>query len=332
MNDKIDFVLTWVDGNDLDWQKSMHAWRGDDVTNSSSANRFRDWGLLKYWFRSVEKNAPWVNRIFFVTCGQRPEWLNTEHPKLVLADHRDYMPQEYLPTFNSSTIEMNLFRIPGLSERFVNFNDDFLLTAPVTAEDFFRKGKALEPAVFSVISPESSRDIFPHCLVNVIGIINQHFSKRQVLKKHFRTFYSLKYGKSLLQNLYLTPASVFTGFKDAHLPSPYFKSCFEEVWSAEPAFLDRASRNRFRSHEDVNEWLVKYWQMCSGKTAPRSTAWGRCYQLGRDTGYLEAIRKQTYHAVCLNDTYVDGEQFESVRQELEECLEAVFPEKSSFEL
>ncbi|MBQ6357217.1 MAG: capsule biosynthesis protein CapK, partial [Solobacterium sp.] len=39
-------------------------------------NRFKDWGLFKYWFRGVEKFAPWVNKIYFITWGHVPTWLD----------------------------------------------------------------------------------------------------------------------------------------------------------------------------------------------------------------------------------------------------------------
>lgn len=68
-------------------------------------------GYLKYWFRGVEKYAPWVHKIYFVTCGQKPDWLNENHDKLVLVNHEDYIPHEYLPTFSSHTIELNFHRI-----------------------------------------------------------------------------------------------------------------------------------------------------------------------------------------------------------------------------
>lgn len=56
--------------------------------------------------------------------GQKPERLNENHPKLVLMNHKDYIPSDYLPTFNSQTIKLNLHRIPDLSEKFVLFIDD----------------------------------------------------------------------------------------------------------------------------------------------------------------------------------------------------------------
>lgn len=121
--DKIDFVLPWVDGSDSAWIKQRNEYLGikNDQTQDS---RFRDWENLQYWFRGVEKFAPWVNHIYFVTWGHIPSWLNTDHPKLTVVKHEDYIPKQYLPTFSSHPIELNMHRIRGLSEQFVYFNDD----------------------------------------------------------------------------------------------------------------------------------------------------------------------------------------------------------------
>ena len=100
MEATIDFVLMWVDGNDPEWQKEKSLYESD--TNGDKRNiRFRDWDNLQYWFRGVEKYAPWVNKIHFVTWGHLPSWLNTEHPKLNVVKHSDFIPKEFLPTFNS---------------------------------------------------------------------------------------------------------------------------------------------------------------------------------------------------------------------------------------
>ncbi len=110
----IDFVLTWVDGNDPEWQKARAEYDTERALGNK-ASHYRDYGTLKYWFRAVEKFAPWVDKIHFVTCGQKPEWLNEENPKLRLVSHSDYMPADYLPTFSANPIELNFHRIEGLS-------------------------------------------------------------------------------------------------------------------------------------------------------------------------------------------------------------------------
>ena len=126
----IDFVITWVDGNDPKWQeekdKTLIA-QGLGVHIDGRKERYRDWDNLQYWFRGVEKYAPWVRKIHFVTWGHMPEWLNVDHPKLHIVKHEDFIPKEFLPTFNSHTIEWNFHRIEGLSEHFLYFNDDMFL-------------------------------------------------------------------------------------------------------------------------------------------------------------------------------------------------------------
>ena len=136
----LDFVITWVDGNDKEWQKEKWTYsaKNDIISdNDDREERYRDWDNLQYWFRGIEKYAPWVRTIHFVTCGHLPAWLNTNHPKLHIVKHSDYIPKKYLPTFNSHTIEWNFHRIEGLSERFVYFNDDMFLFKPTSPEDFF---------------------------------------------------------------------------------------------------------------------------------------------------------------------------------------------------
>ena len=62
---EIDFVITWVDGNDPDWQKQkMEYSMQPDLSQKQDdrKERYRDWDLLRYWFRGVERFAPWVRR------------------------------------------------------------------------------------------------------------------------------------------------------------------------------------------------------------------------------------------------------------------------------
>eukprot|EP00808_Paulinella_micropora_P024476 g15461.t1 len=100
--------------------------------------RFRDNQELRYSFRSIWKFAPWVRKIFLVTNGQVPNWVNLEHPRLQLVTHRDIFPnQSHLPTFSSPAIETHLHRIPGLADKFIYFNDDVMLGNEIWPDDFY---------------------------------------------------------------------------------------------------------------------------------------------------------------------------------------------------
>jgi len=84
-------------------------YRNDAAKNLEDANeeRYRDWETLRYFFRSVEQNAPWVHKVHLVTCGHLPSWLNKSAPKLNIVDHASFMDERYLPTFSSHAIELN---------------------------------------------------------------------------------------------------------------------------------------------------------------------------------------------------------------------------------
>ena len=256
-HEKIDFVIIWVDGDDPEWLESYNHYKGEG--GDKRVARFRDMQLLQYWFRGVEKFTPWVNKIYFVTCGQRPSWLNVNHPKLVCVDHKDYIPQKYLPTFSSQAIEVNIHRIKGLSEHFVYFNDDMYIIAPMKKEDFFKNGLPCESAVMNYLSPRSE----PLNLVPFVNtaVINRNFNKKDVLIRNMSKFYTPKYRKYLLKNIQLTMGKWFPGFKYFHQPASFLKSTFAEVWKKEPEVLERTTAHRFRVLTDVNQWLFKYWQI-----------------------------------------------------------------------
>ena len=136
---EIDFVILWVDGNDPAWREEFVRTRQAENDDASEI-RYRDWRNLHYWFRSAERFAPWVRKVHFITWGHLPAWLRRDHPKLHIVNHRDFIPAEYLPTFNSNTIELNIHRIEGLADRFVLFNDDTFLTRGCRPEDFAAGG------------------------------------------------------------------------------------------------------------------------------------------------------------------------------------------------
>lgn len=328
--EKIDFVVTWVDGNDPEWFAEKQQYQLNETGYSTAVNRFRDWGLMRYWFRGVEKFAPWVNNVYFITCGHYPEWLNLEHPKLKFVKHLDYIPQECLPTYNSNVIELHLHNIPELTEQFVLFNDDMLLINHTRKEDFFRNGLPCDTVRMGTISAQNTEDIFPFTLLNNSAVLNKHFSKREVIRKYWRVFFSPKYGMDNVRNLLLLPFNLFSTFNDLHLPSPHLKSSFIEILEEEPELLRKCAMHRFRTKDDVNHWLLKAWRYCKGQVVPQSCKWGKCFSIGHDQDIIDAIQKQKYKAICLNDSDPNLD-FERHQKELIDAFETILPDKCSFE-
>ena len=133
----MDAVITYVNGLDPQWQKEYARVVGGDTLGK----RYRDWGTLPYLLRGIRAHMPYINNVFLVVSGQSqvPEWVKGSDVKVVL--HRDIIPSEYLPTFNSNTIELFLHRIPGLDQEFLSFNDDMFPVRDTKADEFFQDGK-----------------------------------------------------------------------------------------------------------------------------------------------------------------------------------------------
>jgi hypothetical protein len=284
---------------------------------------------LKYWFRGVEKFAPWVNKIYFITCGQAPTWLNKKHEKLVLVNHSDYMPKEYLPTFNSSAIELNIHQIKGLSNQFVFFNDDMFLIDKVKETDFFKNGMPCDTMRLDAI--EILPEKYHMKICNNLEIINKYFSFEESLKNNRKKYLSLKQGKYLLKTLVLLRRKNFSGFHNPHLPMSLLKSTMEEVWSKEPEILNKTMSFKFRNNvESVNIFLFEYWQYASGNFNQRSRSFGKYLRLD-DKRVNKIIEKQKYKTICLNDVRTDYD-FENIKDSVKKSFEKILPQKSSFEL
>ena len=334
-NSPIDFVIIWVDGSDPEWlaEKAIYA---PPVHTDSRPERYRDWGLLPYWFRGVEKFAPWVNKIHFVTWGHIPKWLNTSHPKLNIVRHEDYIPEKYLPTFSSHTIELNLHRIKGLSENFVYFNDDTFITAPVSEEDFFKCGLPCDSAVLNVHCYAPSLPI-QMIAINDTGLINEHFDIKETIKAAPLKWLSPSYGKFLLRTLPLMFCPRFPGFYQPHLPSSLKISTTRELWKAEPEALDRTCMNKFRSAYDVNQWVFREWQLAENNFVPRSLSVGKTFYPDRD-GKDEFVRAAEYISgrkkklICINDCRLTEDEFEKYKHIIINAFDTILPDKSGFEV
>lgn len=324
--DKVDFVIDWVDDSDPDWNAERRKYQTDDGDNRSV--RYRDWDLLKYWFRSVEKNASWVNKIYFVTYGHLPNWLDTTNSKIEVVKHSDYIPEEYLPTFNSNTIELLINRIPDLSEHFVFFNDDFYINSHVTINDFFNKQGI--PRDSGILSPQlPKQNSITHITTNNLEIINKYFSRRDVFKNIWK-FLNLKYGKQNIKTIATLPWHLLLGFQDLHIPISFRKETFESVWNLEEDNLRNTLKNKFRSNEDYNIWLFRYFQLLKGQFIPRSANFGKYYDISNNnSNIIEDIQKGRHKLIVINDQEVKN--FEATKQELIESFQDRYPLKSEFE-
>ena len=341
-NEAIDFVLPWVNGNDPKWLTEMNKWKksqSENVSADDNANsevRYRsDNEMLRYWFRAVEKLAPWVNKVFFVTCGQKPEWLNENHSKLVLINHEDYIPAGYLPTFNSNSIELNLHRIPILSERFVLFNDDIFLLKPISPEFFFKNTMPVLPCDMKIYRFFGYNQWSRVCM-NDYGVISEHFNIKESIWKNRKKWFSISklgFRQAMANSIrYIVNKTFFiSGYE--HIANPHLKSTLQEVWEKCPEVMEATSTPRFRTDNQVNQWMLSAWNISKGSFYPvRSGKRGKDFSI--NTKQIDAIcniiKQQSVSQLCINDTD-SNENWEYCNSEIKKAFVAILPEKSSFE-
>lgn len=327
---QIDIVVPWVDDADPVWRKKKAQYTGTGEIEGNTDVRYRDWDTLKYWFRGVEKFAPWVRYVFFVTDNQKPEWLNTEHPKLKWVKHSDYIPDEYLPTFNSSTILWNLNKIPELAEHFILFNDDVFIIDETKPEDFFVDGK---PCDLPDIGPLYPEGFFSHLLFNNISLINRHFSLKESVKKN-RKLWTAKQGISgRIKLLLYGRKDLLPGSTAYHIQNSLKKSTFDTLWEKEYDVIHKTCLNKVRTITDVTTWSARDWRLLEGDFYPKKPIGKNfhTYTMKHSNEAIDYLKYRKGKTVCLNDTE-DETDFDLHKNMIIEEFEKIFPEKSTFEL
>lgn len=334
--EKIDFVVTWVDSNDPAWIASYNYYRPEKPIEDRG--RFRNWDIFRYWFRAVERYAPWVNKVYLVTNGKFPDWINQDCKKLVLVKHEDYMPTEQLPTFNSNAIELNFYRIKDISEHFVLFNDDMFINAPVEPEYYFKDGL---PCDFNFETPfrnpkytdenQYGIDVTTFCDV---AVLNSHFNRKEVVRKAWKKWYGPHlWGKPILLSILMTGRRKFENFTLLHIEQPFLKSVFKEVWEKEETVL-RNSCSRFRQVTDLNQYLMRYWQFASNKFYPVKKKGLMYYYYNKDIleDLSKVILEERVQSLCINDTpNCSEDDFILASKMIQNAFEIKFPNKSIYE-
>ena len=292
----MDIVITYVDGLAPVWQKSYEEYTNTPILEK----RFRDWGTLKYLFRGIEKNMPFIRKVHLVVSGesQVPAWVNRDEVNVVL--HSDIIPQEYLPTFNCNPIEMHLHRIEGLDEEFLYFNDDMFPMRECKPTDFFRDGKGVIRVSYHMFA----LDMFKQICRNSTRVA------REALGLSPRTL------------LFMRPQ---------HICSPMFKSECEELYDkVEPAI--RASIIRVRTGENLNQYLFLDYMYLKGRIINERIS-KKHFSVGvvSVSKLRKFITRPTHKMACINDVQLTEERYEELRRVQIEAFEELFPRKCKYE-
>ena len=341
--EKIDFVFPWVDGNDPQWQRRKERYNPKKDKDSNASARFRDMGTLKYVLRAIETNCPWYNKIYLITEGHYPDWLDIDHEKIVLITHEElYFDKTHLPTFNSVSIEMNLANIKSLSDKFIYLNDDFIIMNKIDKDRFFVEDKPVDFLSHGWVPRNSffekikHRDTWIFSLNNTLNLINKKFDTQNLNSNslyHKSYSFTDKISNFLLKKLY----KKYFWIGHWHHPQPLLKRTLNEVFDEFSKEMMKSSKNKFRSDKDLNQYIYRYWQLASNDFYPYKHNDAIIANLGSEKVLNKLIDKiesnDDINFVCFNDDVnLSDSEYDEIKEKLMEYLESKFPQKASFEV
>ncbi len=331
---KIDLVYLWVDDTDKEWRAQKNKWqeiiKGEKPVSdyATTEARWRDNGEFLYSLRSVEQFVPWVNHIYIITgFNQVPKWLNTKHPKITIVPHEQIIPHDAIPTFNSSSIEMCIPNIPGLSEHFLLLNDDMFFNRPLTPSFFYdQQGRAIV------------RYSSHHGCCKDINEWKSRVSEYDQTLILSAEFIEHVFGHDVYK------------YRPSHGIDPYLKSSWQECRN-HPMItnqIDKQIRNKFRTNNEVQRWLFNLYDLVTGRAVfvhsrarkhSRHRITNAIYNMifARTTRNSPVICTDTSSArkallrapiFCINDS---SDTDETILQHNAKFMAERFPNKSSFE-
>lgn len=324
LDQKIDLVYTWVDGSDPAWQAKKRLYIDEQTDKSPEVTcegRFENSDELMYSLRSVDMYAPWINHIYIITDNQIPSWLNTNHPKITVVDHKEILPADVLPTFNSNVIDSAIANIDGLSEHFLFANDDMMFGRVAKPSDFFTKsGNPI------VRMSERSYD-----------------SAKRFYRKMTPYRCMLDFTNKLMYNEY---RSDYLRLVPSHQIDAYSKQTYNECVVKYQELIDRTRSHRFRQSDDLQRHIVSLYAIETRKCELRKLKkWpSKMSRLFMKLGFAE-LPEHLYSTIsnrsverrihvykpllfCLNDSETCTSED---REHIKGVMCRLFPQKSSFE-
>ena len=249
-NSSIDIVIAWVDGSDPVLTQKRNSFLNRDLKSlppGAETTRFHSLNEVSYCVLSILKFASFIRKIFIVTDHQDPKvhpLVEKHFPERIddlrIVDHTEIFEgyEAHLPTFNSICISNMLWRIKGLSDQFVYFNDDIFLVREVQPTDWFREG-------FPVLR---GKWVFPPYERLAWDKLKSFFSKRllAVKKEPTPSFQVNQWNAARLLG------NTFRYFRSGHTPLALDKKTLKNFFESHPQVLTQNIKYRFRNYNQFN--------------------------------------------------------------------------------
>ena len=301
----MDIVISFVDCKDKVWMKSylrtIHKYNG-----FFPYHQFYNHNTIKYVLRGIDEFIPYVNNVFIVVSNieQVPDYIDQSKVKIVL--HKDFIPEKYLPLFNSTAIELFLHKIPGLGEEFVYFNDDMIPISHISYDDFFKDGI---PCISFNTEQRDKTPAYKHCVLS---------------------FYEAKNTVEILTDKEIDTKDIELQIPQ-HSPTSLLKSVCDEASNIERhnSLLDFYITN-IRMPRNINQY---YWAdilyFKKQYTASNIKSYYTSTLDIKDVD-IEEVKKENKF-ICINDYGSDEMSLSQIDDIIKLKLDTIFKNKSKYE-
>lgn len=296
---KIDYVFPYVDNNDKEWQNIHNIYKGPCKGESNTINRYRSWDNLIYVFRGIEKNLPFINKVHFIVMqdSQVPKWINRENVHIVY--HKDYIPEKFLPTFNSCTLELFMNNIPELSEYYLYGNDDTFPILELYPNELYENG-------------------YPRIRMSEYNL-NYH---TRIEDESFNR---------QCENSYLISTQEFADihktYRPAHTIIPIIKTSGLHLWKLYDTEFEN-SISMFREHKNINQYIYTNYKYAESNYKFTHIS-NMCKYLNMKNiqNVVDEIKSQKSKILCINDAVLTA-PFEFAKEHINNALSSVLKNNS----
>ena len=326
--DKIDLVYTWVDGSDekhfakrLALIEKMHL----NIPKNFNNQQYVEHNELKYSLRSVEKFANWINNIYIITDAQIPKWLNVDNPRIKIIDHKDIMPKNALPNFNSNAIECCIKNIPDLSEKFIYSNDDCFFLSTTDPAMFFNEKKVknyVNKHRYIIIYKKGKhiQNIYTNYCKNSIQLLNRHFGN--INKFNYKLMHC---ATAYLKNDALECYNLFKKEIDATINCNFRETQNINFAQLFTGFSVGKGNGEYILENTDENILIRFFRYLFKKKVQTNCFYGKMKHIRKT---IRKIKKSNAKLACIND---DSNLKERHYQIYNAYMQSLFPDKSEFE-
>lgn len=284
----------------IPWLNPTECWKKEYIKYSENEDpcRIRDLNTIRPTINGILNNMPFVRYIWLIvfdeeqiTSANYPELFND---KVRIVYHRDIIPNEFLPNFNSLLPAMYMNRISEISDNIIFMNDDMIINSELSPETYFIDDRPVHhPSLHIGKRANVFNNVWDSIIFNTQMLFNRIINR-----------------SDLICDTWHMPAPLSKKTLD-YLHQNYGKELYESCKDA------KIRRKHSITIVELAYWFEEATSFCIRKPI-YSTIRRKFLVLKDSTTKEEILDSLNYHIVCINDSEDLIEDSDRIGREIKE--------------